>query len=117
MLEITNNEINAFHGLSGDDDGKVARDPNATGGTSGDGNGWTTAQNIIDSTGNLLNAGANFANSLHSNNTGSNYNGGYNYNNYNPGTTNVKQSNTMDYLPWILGGLGAILLIGLIIKK
>lgn len=116
MLEIANNEINAFNGLSGDDDGKVAKDPNTTGGTSGDG-----SSNWVDDTVNLLNAGSNAFVSINDslNHQGNSSQQQVNYNIGTRGASGNKKSDfdIMDYLPWMLGGLGAILLIGMIIKK
>ena len=108
MLQIAENEINSFNGLAGDGERDIAAAQ--TGGTSN--NGWQTAQNMIDSTSTLINAGANFVDSLNNNSSSSN---GTNYTpyNYNWGVTPAPQKQT-DYVPWILGGLGVVLLFGVV---
>lgn len=124
MLEIAANEINSFNGLSGDGD-KANVNPNAQyqpgsgtsdSGTSGNGNGWQTAQNVAD----LVNQGADIFvkvnDSLNNNSSNNNNNGGYYASGINTrnvsGNSNNNNKET-DYLPWILGGLGVIMLFGI----
>lgn len=95
MLDIAKNEISSFNGLGAD------------------GQGWQTAQDMINTT---ANAAANVINAI---NSGNNNNSSSDQQQYistrpagnNNSNSNNKQSDIMDYLPWIAGGLGLILLI------
>lgn len=114
MLDIANKITNSYNGLSGDGD-KVPKDPGTDGGNvSGNGNGWQIAQDMINTT---ANAFATVNDSLNNNNNSSN--SGYNYMpTYIPANYNTsKKSDFMDYLPWILGGLGVITLVLVVTKK
>lgn len=96
MLDIAKNEISTFNGLGAD------------------GQGWQTAQDMINTT---ANAAANVINAINSgNNNNSSSDQQQNIptrpaGNNNSNNNNNKQSDIMDYLPWIAGGLGLILLI------
>lgn len=108
MLDIVNNEYNAVNGL-GDSSDKQNIDSDK--GVSGDG----SVINNINET--LKTAGDVAANIISASNSGKNNysNGGYNYNNgYNTVPVNT---NSKDYLPWIIGGCAVLLLFGMMVMN
>lgn len=111
MLDIAQNDINSVNGLAGDDVQKVAKDPQGSSGSN-----WSdTAQSWVNTLTNsfvTVNASLN-----HQGNSSSNSGDNININTTPGRTSNSSQSDIMDYLPWILGGLGAILLVAVVTKK
>lgn len=95
MLDIARNEISSFNGLGGD------------------GSGLTTVMNTLDqATDMFVKVNDSINKGKEGNNSSSDQS--LNINTRNVGDDNKKKSSDsdiMDYLPWIAGGLGLILLI------
>lgn len=100
MLEIVSNEINAVNGL-GDGDG------------SGDGINWTEVlKTTIEVGGDVAETAIKEKNSGGSSSSGSGNDYRIRLNTTGAGGTSSKKS-TNDYLPWIIGGLGVLLIFGM----
>lgn len=101
MLEIVSNEINAVNGL-GDGDG------------SGNGINWTDViKTTLEVGGDVAETAIKEKNSGGSSSSGSSSDYSINLNTRDAGSNSKKNNNINNYLPWIIGGLGVLLLFGM----